>query len=182
MNKICSKCLQEKDISFFHKDLTHKDGHKNICKQCLSRKKTFKKNNNPKLNRNIKQNLNYCLKNDGPFSWGRILGYDKQQLKEHLESLFTEEMSWDNYGEYWKVGFFIPKRLYQISNVRSPDFKSFWALKNLKPIKATELHKQKAILDLKLIEEYSLWDILPVGNIAPLLDNNLNIENIIKKD
>jgi hypothetical protein len=29
-----------------------------------------------------------------------LLGYSAIQLKEHLESLFTEGMSWDNYGEW----------------------------------------------------------------------------------
>lgn len=29
-----------------------------------------------------------------------LLGYSAIELKEHLESLFLEEMSWENYGEW----------------------------------------------------------------------------------
>ena len=33
--KVCSKCLIEKEISEFRKDLQNKDGHKHICKECI---------------------------------------------------------------------------------------------------------------------------------------------------
>lgn len=32
--KLCKKCKLEKDIIFFHKDISKKDGHKNSCKEC----------------------------------------------------------------------------------------------------------------------------------------------------
>jgi hypothetical protein len=36
-----------------------------------------------------------------------LLGYSPHQLKEHLESLFVEGMSWNNYGE-WHIDHKIP--------------------------------------------------------------------------
>lgn len=33
-NKLCSKCLNEIPYSEFHKDKTHKDGHRSHCKSC----------------------------------------------------------------------------------------------------------------------------------------------------
>ena len=40
-----------------------------------------------------------------------LLGYSAIQLKQHLESLFTEGMSWDNYGE-WHIDHIKPVSLF----------------------------------------------------------------------
>ena len=34
--KTCTKCLTDKDCGFFHKDVSRKDGYRNICKECVS--------------------------------------------------------------------------------------------------------------------------------------------------
>jgi hypothetical protein len=34
MKKTCTKCKIEKEISEYHKDKSHKDGHKTHCKEC----------------------------------------------------------------------------------------------------------------------------------------------------
>ena len=36
-----------------------------------------------------------------------LLGYSALELKEHITSLFTEGMTWDNYGE-WHIDHIIP--------------------------------------------------------------------------
>lgn len=40
----------------------------------------------------------------------KYLGCSKTELSQHLESLFTSEMNWDNYGKdrYWEVDHIIP--------------------------------------------------------------------------
>jgi hypothetical protein len=61
-----------------------------------------------------------------------LLGYSAEDLKKHLESLFTDGMSWDNYGE-WHIDHikpvvnFDPKTPQSIVN----------ALSNLRPMWAT---------------------------------------------
>ena len=37
MQKSCSKCCEEKDLSEFHKNPQAKDGHSYICKTCTSK-------------------------------------------------------------------------------------------------------------------------------------------------
>src|ERR1035437_784319 len=37
--KICSRCKLDKSLGDFHKDITHRDGYRTICKKCLSKKK-----------------------------------------------------------------------------------------------------------------------------------------------
>ena len=34
--KTCTKCLASNDWGFFHKDVSRKDGYRNICKECVS--------------------------------------------------------------------------------------------------------------------------------------------------
>ena len=56
MQKICSKCLVEKDISEFRKEKSRKDGHKSICKSCCRKDGLIHYNNNKeRYNRNNKK-------------------------------------------------------------------------------------------------------------------------------
>lgn len=61
-----------------------------------------------------------------------LLGYSYDDLKEHLESLFTDGMTWDNYGE-WHVDHIKP-----IANFPSNTLPSVVSgLSNLQPLWAT---------------------------------------------
>lgn len=163
--KICKRCKIEKDISEFHIDKSKKDGHKNICKKCLS----LKKDRNLSIDRNIRQSLEYCIKHDSGFRWSSILGYDKDDIKEQLKKNFKEDMNFENYGKVWGVTFFIPKRCYCFKSLTDEDFSNCWSLKNLKPEYIKDCYKQKAVISKKDVEKYSLWDILPIGNLNKYL-------------
>jgi Recombination endonuclease VII len=45
--KICSQCKEEKDIIFFGKDKSHKDGLKSRCKSCLNLNTKIRRKTNP---------------------------------------------------------------------------------------------------------------------------------------
>ena len=165
--KVCKKCGKTLPLENFHIDNGKKDKHKNICKECLSRKRGKP---NLKLDKNIRQNIIYCLKHDGPFGWEKILGFSKKELKKHLESEFEEGMTFENYGK-WGVSFHIPKRCYRFSSITSQDFKNCWSLKNLKPMWIEDTKKQKIKISKKELDKYGLWDILPVGDISNLLSD-----------
>ena len=62
-----------------------------------------------------------------------ILGYSAEELKIHLESLFKEGMTWDNYGE-WHIDHIKPVSKFD-ENV---DVKEVNALENLQPLWAEE--------------------------------------------
>lgn len=50
MIKNCSCCKQDKDITYFHKNKSRKDGYNHTCKLCVSRKsKEYSRNNAHKL-------------------------------------------------------------------------------------------------------------------------------------
>src|SRR5574344_1421202 len=162
MKKRCKKCGLEKDIEEFNIDKSKKDGHKNICKKCMSVKKYYTTD----IDKNIKQSIRYCLKYDGPFRWNEILGFSKQELKNHLQSMFKKDMNFSNYGTVWGVSFIIPKRCYRFNSMKSDEFKKFWTLKNIKPEYIDICKKQKAEIDLNEVNKYELWDILPCGNMT----------------
>lgn len=164
--KRCKKCGKEKDLTEFHKDKSKKDGRKNICKSCLS----VKKQKVSGIDKNIKQSLRYCLKHNGSgFRWSEILGYTKEELLEHLQKEFKEDMNFDNYGVVWGVTFHIPRRCYYFSKYWDNEFKKCWSLKNLKPDYIINCKRQKMKIVKSEVVEYSLWDILPDGNLNKYL-------------
>lgn len=117
------------------------------------------------LDRNIKVSLYRAIKKGSGFRWSKVLGYNIEEVKKHLENFFDDEMSWGNYGEVWGITFFIPRRLYKFSSLKSEEFKKCWALKNLKPQKILECYRQKASINMDDVNKYNLYDILPVGRI-----------------
>jgi hypothetical protein len=62
-----------------------------------------------------------------------LLGYTLEELMIHLESLFTEGMTWDNYGE-WHVDHKLPMVIFQFESVEDREFKICWSLDNLQPL------------------------------------------------
>lgn len=117
------------------------------------------------LDRNIKVSLYRAIKKGTGFRWGKILGYNIEDVKKHLETFFDENMNWENYGSYWGITFFIPRRLYNFTNFKSEEFRKCWSLKNLKPQRILECYRQKASINMDDVDRYNLYDILPVGKI-----------------
>lgn len=76
--------------------------------------------------------------NRGFESWEQLVDYNWEQLKEHLESQFTPEMNWNNYGEYWKLDHIIPKSQFYYDNFECRDFRICWSLMNLRPLNKYE--------------------------------------------
>ncbi len=62
-----------------------------------------------------------------------LLGYSIEELMTHLESLFTEGMTWENYGE-WHVDHKIPMASFQFESTEDLEFKECWKLSNLQPL------------------------------------------------
>lgn len=63
----------------------------------------------------------------------QLLGYTLEELMNHLESLFTEGMTWDNYGE-WHVDHKIPMNSFIFESIEDSEFKLCWGLNNLQPL------------------------------------------------
>jgi hypothetical protein len=66
-----------------------------------------------------------------------LLGYSLEELMSHLEALFTEGMTWDNYGE-WHVDHKIPMNSFNFETTEDREFKLCWCLDNLQPLWGAE--------------------------------------------
>ena len=89
-----------------------------------------------KLGRNTRTALWTCLKEANVAKYRstfQLLGYTIEELMLHLESLFTDGMTWDNYGE-WHVDHKKPMALFNFETVDDQEFKECWKLDNLQPL------------------------------------------------
>jgi hypothetical protein len=65
----------------------------------------------------------------------KLLGCTGKQLADHLESKFTDGMSWENYGRGgWHVDHVRPISHFNFTSQTSPEFKKCWSLNNLQPL------------------------------------------------
>ena len=65
--------------------------------------------------------------------WQFIVGYTLQELKNHLESQFTDGMTWDNYGD-WHIDHILPQSFFEFDSMADIEFKMCWRLENLQPL------------------------------------------------
>jgi hypothetical protein len=63
--------------------------------------------------------------------------YTNEELFNHLESQFTDGMSWDNMSE-WHIDHIRPIASFNYDSTDHPEFKECWALENLQPLWATD--------------------------------------------
>lgn len=76
----------------------------------------------------------------------KILGYSIEKLMSHLEKQFTEDMTWDNYGE-WHVDHKLPISSFEFDSTECDGFKECWKLENLQPLwKSDNLSKGSKLI------------------------------------
>ena len=66
--------------------------------------------------------------------WESLVDFTIDQLKNHLEKLFTPEMTWENYGTYWSIDHKLPIAVFNFEKPEHIDFRLCWSLKNLQPM------------------------------------------------
>ena len=90
-----------------------------------------------RLSDSIHVQLHQCLKGkEYKSSIWRYLGFTINHLKTHLESQFTEGMSWDNYGQGWHVDHIKPKDAFCLEE--EEELLKCWGLDNLQPLWASD--------------------------------------------
>ena len=73
--------------------------------------------------------------------WQELVGYTVVQLKDHIESQFTEGMNWSNWGVHrtdgpprWHIDHIRPRWSFSFSSAEDPQFRQCWCLANLQPL------------------------------------------------
>ena len=163
--KRCSVCKELLPLECFHKDSKNKDGRKNICKKCRSKRKNpILSKSRKRFDSNLKHQIYVSIKyNKHGKSWENLFGYTLMDLQKHLEKQFDEKMNWDNFGSYWWVDKIIPCSKFRY--YAPGELQKCWSLKNLRPLDKKSCQKKSNKIYLSLVEEYSLYDILPLGAI-----------------
>lgn len=112
------------------------ENYRKTSKYRQSVKRSSEKNRiNNAMSTQVRYHLKmFLLKKDG-HHWESLVGYTVEELKIHLESLFTDGMNWDNYGKFgWQIDHVIPKTSFPITSINDENFKRCWALSNLQPL------------------------------------------------
>jgi len=112
-NKFCSKLCKDRWWA--------KDPMTNLCTRMRNGiHKCFKDRGFKKINSTF-DNFNYTPK----------------ELVAHIESKFTDGMSWDN-KEKWHIDHIRPVSSFNFDSTDHPDFKKCWSLNNLQPLWARD--------------------------------------------
>jgi len=105
----------------------------------LYRNKRRKEDYKFKLNHRFSSLLRKSISSKNGHTWEQIVGYTISDLIKHIESKFTEGMSWNNYGRYgWHIDHIIPISAFNYSNYEDIDFKKCWDINNLQPLWASD--------------------------------------------
>jgi len=136
----------------------HPEKQKRICASWVERnperRREIKNRGRRKLRSTIKGCLSHRIstlmlrslkenKNGRP--WEQLVGYNCEQLKNHLEKKFLPGMSWENMGE-WHIDHKIPVSAFNYERPEDPDFKKCWTLSNLQPLWAMDNFIKNAAL------------------------------------
>lgn len=165
----CSKCGIEHDLSHYIKNTNGR--YKKVCRNCRSKqvvenrrkkdmtkyyKKYYKNNIHLFTWRNLLKNYLNRKDLEKYDSTYKLLGYTHIELRSHLESLFTSEMNWSNYGSYWQIDHIIPISLF----LRETPIDVVNSLINLRPLLKDENNKKSNKLDdssLLIIENFKQY-------------------------
>lgn len=139
--------LNNKDKLLKYRKEYYENNKKNIfTRQNIYKKK--RKENDPefKLRHNISNMITQALKiqnsNKNGISCFKHLDYTPKDLREHLELLWEDWMSWNNYGSAkigerrWNIDHIIPQSYLPYNSIKDENFKICWSLDNLRPMEA----------------------------------------------
>ena len=106
-----------------------------------------------RMKRRVSERLREILGKKKSGSASKWTGCSKQFLKDYLASLFTEGMSWDNYGE-WHIDHIIPQAYFDFNN---PDeVRMCWNYRNLQPLWGNDNIEKGANLPVDLDERLAI--------------------------
>ena len=106
-----------------------------------------------RLHKNVTTVIKDCLRGKKrSYEIYERLGWNINDLINHLTGLFTDGMTWDNYGD-WHIDHMIPRSLIPYTSLEDPNFYLCWNLSNLQPLWAKDNMRKGN----KLIHDLPLW-------------------------
>ena len=95
-----------------------------------------------------------------------LFDYSSDDLVNYLEPLFTDGMTWENYGSYWNIDHIRPICSFNLTDIN--EIKQMGSLNNLRPLTKEE-NNIKSIEDAKIKHSYTN---------AELVKLNLGVEKL----
>lgn len=139
--KICRDCKLEKSILLFFHIKRNKDGRDIRCKSCENKRKLKILKNNPRIRitENLRKRTRDVLKGISKSKPTlSLIGCSKEELVTYLESMFTDGMAWENYGE-WQIDHVKPCSLFNLTDKLEQEkcfhytnLQPLWAIDNKK--------------------------------------------------
>ena len=111
----CKKCLKDQQKSRYTGDY-HKTRLQNLSseqkllrtQQLTENAKKRRKDPKTRLKESLRARIYNSMKDSKDRSTLEYLGCSVDQYKIHLESQFTPEMNWENWGSYWEIDHIVP--------------------------------------------------------------------------
>ncbi len=114
--KKCNICLTDKELNAFDESKKGNGHYRKTCRKCRNDKNTksyLGKKGNIEKRREYQKEYQKKHRIENPYYkiycqclWqlkGKVKSKKINELKIYLESLFTENMNWSNYGTYWEI-------------------------------------------------------------------------------
>ena len=127
------------------------DSHPEERREWLNNYYKKKRETDPmfKLRSNISCSMYQSLRdNKNGRHWETLVNYTLSDIKEHLESLFTDGMTWENQGA-WHIDHKRPVSSFNFTKPEDEDFKLCFALSNLQPLWAKDNLEKSDKIDIK---------------------------------
>lgn len=138
VNKIASKKYRDNNKEKRTKvcmewNKNNPDKFRKIAKRARDKKRSTPQGN---ISHRMEVSMNISLRgNKAGRKWESLVGYTVNELKNHLEKLFTFGMNWD---EFLKgnihIDHIIPRSFFRYSSEKDEQFQQCWALSNLQPL------------------------------------------------
>lgn len=160
---VCVRCGVPKESAKMHLCPTCKTEAELHQKQKEQERKTMRQRKRRvedgafRMKRRVSERLREILGKKKSGSASRWTGCSKQFLKDYLASLFTEGMSWDNYGQ-WHIDHIIPQAYFDFNN---PDeVRMCWNYRNLQPLWGNDNIEKGANLPVDLDERLAILRVV----------------------
>jgi hypothetical protein len=145
--KTCSDCLENKHLNLFYQNKRYKDGYRNQCIECHSKRwKTYYSNKYKnvlkerlfrdeiyRLKQNQRTYLHQQLKKQDVIktkNTNMYLGCSSEILKKWLTFQFNEGMNWEN--KTWQIDHVVPVSLFNLKDENEQCLAFHWS--NLQPL------------------------------------------------
>lgn len=136
----CKECVKIKTKKYLEKEKPHLRPHNKIKRREYRRKyrqRRFKIDINYKILERTRAYIGRALRTlIKSKSTQKLVGCTIQELKSHLESLWTQDMNWKNYGQYgWHIDHIVPCSSFDLKNPKEQE--KCFHYPNLRPLWAT---------------------------------------------